>query len=251
MEYTISKLANISGISTRTLRYYDQIGLLQPARVDRNGYRIYGNREVDLLQQILFYRELGVTLNSVRKMITSDDFDLERTLQGHLENLKQERRRIDLLIENVAKSISSMKGETQMTDNEKFEGFKQELINENEKKYGKEIREKYGDKNVDDSNSRVSRMTQEQFDEAENIRQEFEKVLESAFNSGDPCGELAMKACELHKRWLCVFYDKYSKEYHRNLGKMYVADERFRANYDKIAPKCTEFLRDAINAFCE
>jgi len=75
-----------------------------------------------------------------------------------------------------------------------------------------------------------------------------EAALKAAFDDGDSAGELAQKACDLHRQWLCVFYPKYSREYHRGLGEMYVADERFRANYDKIAPGCTEFLRDAINA---
>ena len=72
----------------------------------------------------------------------------------------------------------------------------------------------------------------------------------AAFDTGDPAGELAQEACDLHRQWLCIFYPKYSKEYHKGLGEMYVADERFRANYDKLAPGCAKFLRDAINHYC-
>lgn len=144
-----------------------------------------------------------------------------------------------------------MKGETTMSDKEKFEGFKQTLIDDNEKKYGAEIRQKYGDEAVDKSNAKLKGITKEQCDEAERLLKEFEATLAKAFENGDPSGKDAQKACDLHKQWLCVFYHAYSKEYHKRLGEMYVADDRFRANYDKIAPGCTEFLRDAINIYCK
>ncbi len=75
MKYTINKLAKLAGVSTRTLRYYDEIGLLRPARMSSNGYRVYGQKEVDRLQQILFYRELGVPLEEIKKILSSKEFD--------------------------------------------------------------------------------------------------------------------------------------------------------------------------------
>lgn len=137
-----------------------------------------------------------------------------------------------------------------MKDQEKFEGFGQRLADENERTYGEEIRKKYGDKAVDESNDKIRGMTREQYEESERLRLEFEQTLRSAFDSGDPAGEAAQKACDLQRQWLCVFYPRYSKEYHRGLGEMYVSDERFRANYNKLAPGCAEFLHDAINIYC-
>ena len=138
-----------------------------------------------------------------------------------------------------------------MTDHEKFEGFKQQLIDENEKKYGSEIRVKYGDTVVDESNAHVRGLTKVQYDKGIQLSNEFEITLKAAFEAGDPACESAQKACDLHKQWLYIYYPKYSKEYHMGLGEMYVADERFRANYDKFGPGCTEFLRDAINIYCK
>ena len=137
-----------------------------------------------------------------------------------------------------------------MTDPEKFEGFKQNLIDQNELTYGQEARAKYGDKDVDESIAKVMGLTPEQYNKGEELRIELEETLLAAFQAGDPAGELAQKACELHKQWLCIYYPKYSGEYHMGLAEMYVADERFRANYDKLAPGCTDFLRDAIIVFC-
>jgi len=248
---TVAKLAKLSGISTRTLRYYDAQGLLHPARVTTAGYRIYGEKEIDLLQAILFYRELGFALADIKAIITDPNFNREAALLGHLEELRQRRERLDELICNVQVSLATMRGDAIMNDNEKFRGFVKGLIDENEQKYGAEVREKYGDDAVDKSNAKLAGITQEQYEHSERLRQEFEETLLQAFNSGDPAGEFAKRACELHKQWLCVYYPDYSAEYHMALGEMYVADERFRANYDKLAPNCTEFLRDAINAYAQ
>ena len=250
MEYSINELAKLSGVSTRTLRYYNQIGLLNPARNSSNEYRIYGQQEVDRLQEILFFRELGVGLEEIKVLLTAPGYDRKQTLKNHLHELKQKRDRIDLLINNVSKTMNTIEGAIEMTDKEKFEGFGQKLVDENEKKYGDEIRSKYGDKTVDEANQKIKGMTKAQYEKSEKLRMEFEMVLEKAFNTSNPTGELAQKACELHKQWLCVFYPNYSKEYHNGLAEMYVADERFRANFDKIALGCTEFLRDAIKAYC-
>ena len=251
MEYSANKLAKISGVSARTLRYYDEIDLLRPMKVAPSGYRIYGQSEVDTLQQILLFKELGFPLESIKKLLSASGFDREKTFITHLTELKTKRKRLDTLIHNVTKSISAMKGEISMTDTEKFEGFKQSLIDENEQKFGAELREKYGEQAIEDSNANLKGLTKEQYDKSEHLRLTLEETLKAAFNTGDPAGELAQKACDIHRQWLSIFYLNYSKEYHIGLGEMYVADERFKANYDKLAPGCTEFLRNAINIYCQ
>ena len=250
MEYTINQLAKLAGVSTRTLRYYDQCGLLPPKTVRSNGYRIYGETEVNRLQQILFYRELGVELSEIGRILAEKDFDGLSALQNHLTALREKRARLDRLIGNVQTSISAMKGEAEMTDEEKFEGFKEKLISDNEQEYGGEIREKYGDEAVGRSNAKLKNMTKEQYDELEALTQELNNTLKAAFEQGDPGGELAQKACALHKRWLCFYWDHYSKEAHRGVAQMYVDDPRFTAYYDAIVPGCAVFLRDAVRIFC-
>lgn len=250
MEYSVNALTKLSGVSARTLRYYDEIGLLKPLRIAQSGCRMYGPQEVDRLQQILFYRELGFPLKDIQALLEDPDFDKLRAFENHLQALEAKRSRLDALIANVSKSISSLRGDCQMTDKEKFQGFGKKLVAENEALYGAEAREKYGDGEVDAANKHISGMTQEQYQATEVIRRELEETLQAAFEQGDPAGELAQKACELHKQWLCAFYPKYTKAYHRGLVEMYVMDDRFRANYDKLGEGCTEFLRDAVNIFC-
>ncbi|WP_413302650.1 MerR family transcriptional regulator [Bacillus sp. 1P10SD] len=249
MEYTVQKLAQLAGVSTRTLRYYDEIGILKPARINSSGYRIYGQAEVDQLQQILFYRELDISLESIKEIITAPDFDGAIALREHRKNLLERKEQLEHLIANVDKTIASTEGRIEMSNKEKFEGFKKKMIEDNEKKYGKEIRTKYGNDTVDQSNAKLQNMTQEQYDHATRLAEEVTKTLAEAFKTGDAAGELAQKAADLHKQWLCYYWNKYSKEAHASLAQMYVDDERFTAYYDKEQPGTAEFLRDAIHIY--
>jgi len=104
---------------------------------------------------------------------------------------------------------------------------------------------------MDASNIKVNSLTKAQYTEGERLRLELEATLKAAADTGDPAGPLAQKACGLHKQWLYVFYPKYSKAYHKGLGEMYAADERFKAHYEKVAPGCAAFLRDAIDIYCK
>lgn len=251
MEYTINKLAKLAGVSTRTLRYYDEFGLLTPVRVSSNGYRIYGQKEIDRLQQILFYRELGVSLEQIKSILSASNFDRQVALEGHLTALRAKRQQIDALIDNVEKTLKTEQGELTMTDDEKFEGFINKLVEDNERQYGAEVREKYGDGVVDRSHAKVRGMSKEQYAAVEKLRQEYEETLKAAYKLGDPAGPPAQKACELHKKWLCYFWDHYSKEAHTGVTQMYVDDPRFTAYYDQIASGCASFLRDAVLIYCK
>lgn len=246
MEYTVQKLGQIAGVSTRTLRYYDEIGILKPARINSSRYRIYGKSQVDRLQLILFYKELGVDLETIKVIINAPSFDRTKALKGHREKLLNKREQIDLLILNVDKTIAETEGGILMSDIEKFEGFKENLINENEKKYGKEIRKKYGDITVEKSNNKLKNMSKDQYEEVVRLSDEVIKTLHEAFETGDPKGDLAQKAADLHRQWLTFYWDSYTKEAHANIAQMYVDDERFKAYYDKEQTGMAEFLRDAV-----
>lgn len=251
MEYAINKLSRMAGVSARTLRYYDGIGLLKPARLNSSGYRIYGRAQVERLQQIMFYRELGFGLEEIKRIIDGPGFNRLTALENHLTALRKEKRQLETLIANVEKTILTEKGEIMMEDEERFEGFKKKMVEENDREYGKEIRGRYGNETVDRSNAKVMGMSKEQYAEVEKLSAALSETLKAAFEHGDPAGELAQKACELHKQWLMYFWDGYSREAHMGLGQMYVDDERFTAHYDKIAPGCAEFFRDAIMVYCK
>ncbi|MGN7470124.1 MerR family transcriptional regulator [Brevibacillus sp. SAFN-007a] len=246
MEYTVQKLGLLAGVSTRTLRYYDEIGLLKPARINSSGYRIYGQAEVDRLQQILFYRELGVSLEEIKEIVSSPTFDAVQALREHRAKLLDKRAQLDRLIANVELTLAQREGTKTMTDKQKFEGFKQQLIDDNEKQYGKEIRAKYGDEQVERSNRKLREMTEEEYARLEQVNEELHKTLEEAVATGDPASELAQRAADLHRQWLSFYWDSYSKEAHAGVAHMYVDDPRFTAYYEKIKPGAAAFLRDAV-----
>jgi DNA-binding transcriptional MerR regulator len=246
MEYTVQKLAKLSCVTTRTLRYYDEIGILKPARINSSGYRIYGEKEVDKLQQILFYRELGVALECIKNIVNNPFFDEDKALRNHREKLLDKREQIDKLIENLDKTIAFKEGKIEMSSKEKFKGFKKKLIHENEVKYGKEIREKYGEDTINKSNAKLLNMTGEEFNEASKTEEKLKDVLRDAFKVGDPSSSKAQEAAMLHKKWLEFYWPEYSREAHAGLARMYVEDERFRSYYDKDEPGTAEFLRDAV-----
>jgi hypothetical protein len=159
-----------------------------------------------------------------------------------VENKKQ----LELLITNVEKTIANYEGRIVMSDREKFTGFKQKLINDNEAKYGKEIRAKYGDEKVDRSNQKIMGLTPEQYAELQKLGVEIMDTLKAALATGDPASDLAQKTADLHRQWLSYTWDKYSPEAHAGLAQMYVDDARFTAYYDQIRPGSAEFLRAAI-----
>ncbi|MDF2533301.1 MAG: transcriptional regulator, MerR family protein, partial [Clostridia bacterium] len=137
-------------------------------------------------------------------------------------------------------------GRIKMSNKEKFEGFKQKMVDDNEKKYGKEVREKYGNDTVEKSNAKLMNMTEAQYDEVTALANQVTETLAEAFATGDPAGELAQKAADLHKKWLTYYWSEYSKEAHAGLAQMYVDDPRFTAYYDEKQPGTAEFLRDAV-----
>lgn len=246
MEYSINELSNISKISTRTLRYYHEIGLLNPKRINSSGYRIYGEDEVDKLQQILFYKAMGFKLKDIKNIVNSSYFDIMLALENHKKDLIEKRNEIDLLIKNVENTIRHKKGEIEMSDKEKFEGFKKDLIKQNEQNYGKEIREKYGDKKVNESNEKILGLNEDKFNEFKKLEIDIIERLKEAMIENDPSGQKAQEACELHKKWLEYSWNFYTKEAHRNLGEMYVSDERFKKYYDDNKEGMSQFFRDAL-----
>ena len=249
MEYSINKLAKLAGISTRTLRYYDEIGLLSSKRIS-NGYRIYSQDEVDALQQILFFRALGMPLDDVKRIMTAADYDRHSALQDHLAKLLNKREQLDTLITNVQKTIAASKGEIIMSDKEKFEGFKQSLVAENEATYGAEAREKYSDAVIDASNAKMMGLTAAQYEHTQALSRQINESLKSALAQGDPGSASAQAVCALHRTWLEYFWPHYSKEAHWGLAQTYADDPRFKQYYDDIADGCAVFLRDALQIYC-
>lgn len=252
MKYSVKHLAELSGVSTRTLRYYDQVDLLKPAGYTEAGYRVYGESEIDRLQQILLYRELGMKLDDIKKIVDKPDFDTLHALQNHYKALQEEQKKINQMIATVEKTIQHQKGEIEMTANEKFEGFKKKRLEENEEMYGEEIREKYGETTVDESNRKFMNLSEADFNQMQEIEERLFDQLDVLSNSKDLTSQEAENVYLLHKEWLMYSWPKYSTEAHRGLVQMYMSDERFQKYYnDRAGKEAVSLLHDAVMKYTE
>lgn len=265
MGYTAHELAKISGVSVRTLHYYEELGLLQPKRRP-NGYRDYGPHEVRALQQILLYRQADMPLADIRTVLNQPAQAQSAALRAQLGRLRKQRQRLDGLIASVERLIqetdahTNQEGATPMdnhTDTQRFEALKQQAIRENEAAYGTEARERYGDEAVDATNQQVANMSQKDWDEAQAQEKRIGELLAQLAASDNPtastCSELGRELCTVHRAWLLHYWTPamYTPEAHRGLARGYTLDPRFVQYYEKYAPNGAALLRDAIEAWAD
>ena len=237
MEYTIRQLADMAGVTTRTLRWYHEIGLLEPARMGANGYRYYGPAQVDRLQHILFYRALGVELPQIKACLDAPAFCRLDALRDHLRQLQREQGRIQRLIQAVSETITREERKEAMSAQEKFKVFQEEA------------RQRWGDEAVDASQAKLAGLRPEEQSRWKELEEEILTRLNGAVSQGlDPSGEEGRAIARLHREWLCFSWTKYTPQAHRGLAQMYTADPRFTACYDRDQAGCAAFLKAAIEA---
>lgn len=251
MGYTIAQMSKLSGVTPRTLRHYEDVGLLAPARA-ASTYRHYNAADVDRLQQILFYRELGFSLEEIARILLNPDFDEMSALHTHLRALEAKKLHLDGLITTVLHTIEQREGTREMSDKDKFESFKQDALKKNEERYGEEIRSNYGEDTVKASNKKWLNMSQEEHEAMSTLSAEILDDLKKAvLASVDPASETGIAIGRKHRQWLTFTWPTYSTEAHKGLGQMYTADPRFTKFYDSEVEGCAAFLRDAIVAYTE
>jgi DNA-binding transcriptional MerR regulator len=243
--YTVKQLANSAGVSARTLRYYDQIGLLKPTTYGKNGYRYYDDVAALRLQQILFYRELELSLKEIRAIIEQPDFNLLDALESHKVTLQQKKQRIKLLLSTIEKTIRHIEGKISMNKKDIFAGFSAE----EQKVYADEARQRWDPVLVDQSQRRWSSYSGEKKKE---IMAEANEIYATIFANSDK-GHNSHKIQDLIGQWhqhLRYFYEP-SIPMLRGLGQLYCDDPRFRVKFEKFNPQFPEFLRDSIAFYCD
>lgn len=241
--YLTQEAARISGVSVRTLRHYDHIGLLVPKRAD-NGYRYYTDEDLDTLQSILFFRYLRFPLGEIRRLLANREERRVDMLEHQLALLKDERHHLDALIETLEKSIRSSRGETTMTTEEKFQGFSWK---ENAK-YENEARKLYGDKAIDES---LERQKDKEDETAEAFNLVFRRFSQ---NMNEGLSSDAEENLELAKT-LFGYMNEYafdcSLEVFGHIGAGYSANPEFKKNIDKFGKGTAQYASDAIRALVE
>lgn len=247
--YTINELAKLAHISSRTLRYYDQIGLLKAQRKPDSDYRFYDDDAVNALQQILFFKSFGFSLAKIKEAMNLSQQKRLALLEEQYQLLLEQQAQLNKMIHTLSQTLVYYKGGNQMENREKFSAFKTEKIAENEVRYGKEIREKYGDEMVATANEKWAHLTFVQYEELQTAEQELFANLKILAQTEriDLAGEIAQKVFRAHKAWLQIAAPFYNAEYHRNLADMYVSDERFAAYYnDRVEADVVDILHDVI-----
>lgn len=241
--YTVKQLSDLAGISVRTLHYYDEVGLLKPSDVGENGYRYYGDSALIRLQQILFYKEMDLSLNEIKRIVASPDFDVMQALQDHKRALGERMERINRLINTVDDTILQLKGKKNMSKKSLFAGFTEE----EEKKYSAEAEQLYDPVIVKASQKKWKSYTKE---DKQRIADEGDAAYE-AIAAAIPLGAASPQAqagVELWRKHMDYFWTP-SLEQLIGLTELYNSDPRFKTNFDKIDARLAEFMREAVGIY--
>ena len=239
----IARAARLSGVSSRTLRHYDAIGLLPPAWTGDDGRRHYGRAQLLRLQHILVLRELGTGLERIGRIIEADSPEVTAALlRDHLAGLLAERDRYAQLASTVAHTIDLIDKGTDMTTEQIFAGFEH-------KKSEPEARERWGDDEVDHSNAQWESLGKDGQQRHLDTHREIVEALGAAIRGGfTPTSAEVQEIVAQHYAWVSLFWTPTADTY-RGLTQMYVEDERFRRNYDEVAPGAAVLLRDAADVW--
>lgn len=239
----ISEVAKLTGITVRTFHYYDEVGLLKPSEITEAGYRLYSREDLEILQQILFFRELDFPLSQIKEIMNNPNYDKEEALKKQKELLIQQRQRIEGLIKLIEKRIE---GDNNMS----FKEFDMNEIEENKKKYAKEVKERWGtSKAYEESEKKTSSYNKEKWGD---INQETSEIFKgfAELRNSDPGSE---EVQELVRRWQKYITDNFytcTNEILSGLGLMYVEDERFKENLDKNGEGTAKLMAEAIKIYC-
>ncbi|KTD54746.1 MerR family transcriptional regulator [Legionella quateirensis] len=249
MHYTVKKLAELSGVSARTLRFYDEIGLLKPAFYGENQYRYYEEEQLLMLQQILFFRELGFPLNDIQRIISSDDFDKIESLKTHKSILQSSLERTDKLIRTIDKTISHIRGKLTMRDKELYDGFDPAKQKEHEQY----LLDKgtITQKEIDESWNKVKDWKKNDWEQFKQAGDDLNKALVNALTHHlKPESDEVQKLIRTHYTWVKTFWTP-NQDTYIGLGQVYLEHQDFREFYTQYHPDLAVFLIEAMNVFAK
>ena len=248
--YTVRQLAGMAGISVRTLHHYDQIGLLKPSARTPAGYRQYLQVDLLRLQQVLFFREFGMPLEEIRRILDNPEFNTLTALEKHYANLMSDQARITVMLRTIEKTIQKLRNEEKsmaLTDAELYEGLNPETV----QRWNKEVNAKYDPQLVAESNRRVRGLGKAQWEAVKKEGGEVTFRLAELYQAGvKPESAEAQAAIAGQRRWIEHFYTP-TAEVFRGLGEMYATHPEFRANYEKFAPGLADFMRAAMAYYAD
>jgi len=245
-EWSIQELAKAAGTTSRALRHYGDLGLLQPSRTGANGMRYYDEGALVRLQRILLLRELGLGLPAIGDVLRGEH-DTAAALEAHLALLRQEQERIGRQIWSVETTLrKTAKGEPLMTD-DVFDGF-------DYTKYRDEVIERWGKERYENSDRWWRSLSDAEKQRFMETQIAVAQAYTDAHSRGlDPAGEEAQAITARHYEWVAAGWQgrRPTGEEFSGLGQMYVDDPRFTAHYDSSRPGTAAFVREAMQVFAE
>lgn len=246
--YTVKQVAELAGVSIRTLHYYDEIDLLTPSHVGDNGYRYYDDASLMRLQQILLYREIGLELVRIKDILDSPDFDLLDALRSHRALLEEKGRRLKRLLDTVDSTIQHLTGEAaDMSKKKLFKG----LDKKEQRQYEREARLQYGPGTVNESvrlwNSYSKTKQQAVMDEGNQLYREMVQAVETDIPPQSATVQALLKRWHEHLRY---FYEP-TFEILRGLGQLYTTDTAFIANFKRLHPDLPEYVSVGITQYVD
>ncbi|MFJ3922832.1 MerR family transcriptional regulator [Streptomyces sp. NPDC090022] len=246
MSYSVGQVAGFAGVTVRTLHHYDEIGLLSPGGRSHAGHRRYDDADLDRLQRILFYRELGFPLDEVAALLDDPDTDPREHLRKQHALLSDRIERLQQMAKAVEHAMEAQKMGINLTPEERFEVFG----DQDPEQYAEETERRWGDTEAyAESQRRAARYTKDDWKRMQQESAEWGVRYAALMEAGEPAdGEGAMDLAEEHRRHIDAWFYPCDHEFHQCLGEMYVSDERFTAFYDGIRPGMAAHLRDAILA---
>lgn len=248
MTYTVKKLAKLSGVSDRTLRYYDEIGLLRPSHVGENQYRYYEKEQLLKLQQILFFRELDFSLDEISEILESDDFNKIEALVSNRKSLLKKMENIEQLIDTIDTTVAHLRGNIIMNDKDLYKGFDATK----QKAYEEYLIQRGLSRDViDESWRNVSKLSSVQKKQLHEICIDITKSLAMAIDNKHEVGsETVQNLIQRHYDWVCHYWQP-TKETYIALGEMYNEHNEFNEFYNQYHPEMVRFLSDAMTVFAK
>lgn len=252
MQLTVGQVAALARVSVRTLHHYEEIGLLRPSGRSAAGYRLYGDDDVDRLHQVMLYRGLGFALDDVAAVLDDRTVTPSEHLRRQLDLLSQRMGELQEMRLAVERQLEARTMDIELTREEQFAIFGPDYASDHES-YAVEAQDRWGDTEAwKQSQARTSQYTTEQWIEIMAEADDLNRLLAEALSSGVPADSgQGTDLAEEHRQQISRRFYDCSLEIHRGLGDMYVADPRFTATYEQLAPGLAPWLRDAFSANAE
>lgn len=248
--YTVKQVARLSGVTVRTLHFYDEIGLLKPAYYGENGYRYYEKAELETLQQVMFYRELNVPLEQIKAILARPGFDRVTALKAHRERLAGEVDRYRRLLQTIDATIAGLNGDDAMASEQMFQGFSPEK----QKQYERDLVDTYGEgmqAKIDDSKRRIKGWTKADWDASSKTWNDFLAALGALARDGKPADSAEVQALiPTHRQWLEAYWTPVRESY-IGLGQLYAGHPDFRAQFDAVHQGLADFCAEAMRVYAE